>query len=225
MRRALFATSTLFLLANAAAAQFSYTGFGAASWSASDADLGIAGAAIEDFEDTSLLPGLKIGVSSGNGNRAPSNTLPNLFNDSMDGFGSAFANGTWDGQFGLISTRDNASHQYNDPGNWGIVTFQIDGGATLFGFSLQNMEHNSAVLINGQLVGTVNGLFGVPSSSFRNGYCIIRATGNQLINEVIVSNSSSGDGYMFDHVAIVPTPGAASVLGLTLLGLTRRRGR
>jgi hypothetical protein len=223
MLRSASATVVLCFLAPSAFAQFSYTGFGPNSWGVPDATLGLSDVAIEDFEDTTLLPNLLIGVTSGAGSRAPSNTIPAVFNSSMDPNGSAFVNGTWDGAYGLISTRDNASHNYFDAPQWGVTTFQITGATWVFGFSVQQADADADVYVNGERVGTLTSLFGLPINGSRNGYCVIKATGEALISDVTIHNNNNGDGFMFDHVAIVPAPGAAALLSLGALAAGRRR--
>lgn len=224
MVRSFSACAALSLLAASASAQFTYTGVGPGFWGSSDADLGIAGALIEDFEDLTLIPGLKVGVESALGNRAPTGTIPTLFNNSLDTFGSAFFNGTWDGSYGLVSTRDNLAHAYAEAGNWGTTIFQIEGGASLFGFSIQQMDTDATLIINGKNVGTLGNLFAIKAfGGGRNGYCRINATGDELITEVRIANNGNGDGYMFDHVAVVPAPGAVTLLGIGALAAGRRR--
>jgi len=224
MLRSSLCLSAISLLASSAAAQFSYTGFGPSSWGAPDSTLGLTEAySIEDFEDTQLLPNLLIGVTSAAGSRPLSNTIPSVFNNSMDPNGSAFANGTWDGKFGLISTRDNASHNYFDASQVGVTTFQIIGGSWVFGFSFQQADANADLYLNGEKVGTISALFGLPVNGDRSGYALIKATGEALITDVAIHNNGNGDGFMFDHVAVVPAPGAATLLTLGALAATRRR--
>lgn len=224
MLRSLSACATLAILAASASAQFTYTGFGSGFWGATDADLGIAGAIIEDFEDLTLIPGMKIGIESALGNRAPSDTIPTLFNTSLDTFGSAFSGGVWDGKYGLINTRDNLAHGYFETGSWGVTTFQIQGGTSLFGFSIQQMDADATLIINGNNVGSLGNLFGIQAfGGGRNGYCRINATGDELITEVRIANNGNGDGYMFDHIAVVPAPGAVTLLGIGALAAGRRR--
>ena len=67
----------------------------------------MAGFVIENFEDTNLVAGLRIGWETPTGTNAPGTTLPALFNPALDPFGNVFAAGVWDGTNGLLNTRDN----------------------------------------------------------------------------------------------------------------------
>lgn len=217
-------TSTL-ALTTATHAQYSVSSFNASQWGLDDTALGIQGAAIESFEDTNLLAGLSVSVASGSGSYGPTSTLPSLMMSGPDAFGTAFVNSAWDGAHVLLNTHTNQALPYSNPANWGSVRFDLPAGTTGLGFSLQQMEIGSnAIFINGVNVGTATSFLGVETSSGRNGYFVISAQSGTIDSFQIVS--ASGDGFAFDHLAIIPTPGTALLLGLAGAGLcSRRRGR
>jgi hypothetical protein len=90
---------TLLLTAATAAGAATATGFGSASWGTTDTTPGVAGYAIEDFEDVTLVPGLQVQVvppsSPGYG---PASVLPFTFDPATDDVaGCAFVTGVWGG--------------------------------------------------------------------------------------------------------------------------------
>ncbi|HVZ94074.1 MAG TPA: hypothetical protein VG797_06150 [Phycisphaerales bacterium] len=224
-RHLLFVIASTGAIAAAANAQFSYTGFGPAQWGGTDAALGISGYTIEEFEDTTLVPNLNIGVNSANGNRPLSTTLPTTFNPFTDDlFGTAFITGAWSGPNVIINTRTNLSHSYSETGSWGDLLIQFDTPVSSVGFSLDQAENDITLFINGQFRGSLFGLASLTTSGDRNGYVRIDATGAELISSITLDNGG-GDGWVIDHLAFVPSPGMVGTISLlSALGL-RRRGR
>ncbi|MBL8069127.1 MAG: PEP-CTERM sorting domain-containing protein [Armatimonadetes bacterium] len=219
-------------LSACAHAGFNFTGFGPSQWGASDATLGVSGYTVEDFEDVNLVSGLQVTIASPNGGYGPSSTIPNTFNPFTDStFGTAFqfgGGGAWDGSNGLINTRTNREFPYSETGSWGFTTFTFAGGASSVGFSVQQMDLQTTVLINGNPVGLLDVLAGWSVNGQRQGYVRIDAFGGDQINSVTVANGSNGtfsDGLMFDHVAFnpVPEPATMAVCALAGLGLLRRK--
>lgn len=215
-----------------AMAGFTVTPFQNNLWGASDATLGVAGYTIEDFEDVNLAAGLQVSVTSPNGNLAQTSTLPSTFKPSDDVNGNAFTlggGGVWDGQHGIINTRTNQTFTYTESGSWGLLTFHFTNGATSIGFSLQQMDRDANLLVNGVSIGTMFGLApGFNLTNGRQGYVRIDATGSDVINSVAVQDAFGfGDGYMFDHVAYnaVPEPSTLALFGLGALALVVRRRR
>lgn len=215
-----------------ASAGFNVVSFDRTQWGVPDTTLGVSGYTIEDFEDVNLVSGFQVSVASTNGNLVQTSTLPNTFKPSDDIFGNAFTlggGGVWDGQHGIINTRTNQSFPYSDSGSWGTVTFHFTSGASSIGFSVQQMDRDAFLLVNGSSIGTVFGL--APNflgSNGRQGYLRIDATGTDIIQSVAIQDAfGGGDGYMFDHVAFaaVPEPASLTALGLGALALIRRRRR
>jgi hypothetical protein len=215
----------LIVLTSQSAAGDTIASFGPGSWAASDTTLGISGFTVENFEDLTLAPGLSIQINAA-ANYGPSGTLPFTFDplaNDPNGL-KVFNGGAWDGTRGIINRPIALGLGYND-GQWGDITFAIAGGATSFGFSLQQMEHPLAIFVNGQLFGNVP----LAASSGRNGYLRIDASPGHTIQSVKLDNSN-GDGWMIDHVAFnpasaVPLPSAVCGGVVLLVGLALRRKR
>jgi hypothetical protein len=215
-----------------ASAAFTVTSFDRNQWGASDSTLGVNGYTIEDFEDVNLVNGFQVSVASANGNLAQTSTLPNTFKPSDDLFGNAFTlggGGAWDGQHGILNTRTNQTFNYGESGSWGVVTFHFTAGATSIGFSIQQMDRDAYLVVNGNSIGTVFGLApDFNGSNGRQGYLRLDASGSDVIQSVALMDAfGGGDGYMFDHVAFnaVPEPASLTALGLGALALMRRRSR
>ena len=209
-----FSTVLCLLLVPATApAAISIFGFGAAEWQASDSALGIGGAIIEDFEDANLISELSVSVTSGNGSYGPASTLPNTFNPNTDPFGNAFVGGNWDGALGFINTRDNQSQNYGDNNNWGDVTFQFSNPMASVGFSVQQMQGDAPLTLNGSSLGGLLALSGLPVSGGHNGYIRIDADGGDTISTLALDNAF-GDGFMIDHLAVKPVPEPVYATGL-----------
>ena len=224
----------LFVISASAKAQYTVTLF--TTWGQSDASMGIAGSSIVDFESLNIDPNVKVKVTTSGaaGSYGPTSVLPNLFNPTLDPFGSAFIPSPWDGQDSLVNTGDNQSHFYPTAANWGTVEFSFVNAASYVGFSIEQMELNAGIAINGTSIGTLTGTFGVPTSTGRNGYIVIRATGASAPISSVKINSVDGDGIAYDHLTYkvasqgVPEPGMLTILmgfgvGGTLL--LRRRNR
>jgi len=214
------------------------TGFGPASWGAPDTTLGIAGYVIEDFEDTNLAPHLTIGWETQAANRAPSTTLPALFDPANDPFGTAFltpASGRWDGSCGLINTHDNQSHDYWDVAHWGDVVLHFDPGMKSVGFSLMQVDQEVRLIINNTDLGGLTALAGLAINGSRIGYVRLDATGTDTISSIRLANGRSGfnDGFVLDHLAYSTTglppenPSVAIALhaGITVTGVVGMRYR
>jgi DNA-binding winged helix-turn-helix (wHTH) protein len=178
-------------------------------WPRTDAEIGVEGFQIEDFEDVTLVEGLQIELSdSTTDNFGPTVNLPLIFNPEIHDTGGArvFVAGVWDGARVLINRRTSPPHGYEDY-VWGDVTFHLPGGASSFGFSLHDMDRNTELSVNGNFLVDLRRL--LPSGTTRSGYVRIDAAPGQTIFSVKVANSvteTTGDALVFDHVAFKPLP-------------------
>jgi DNA-binding winged helix-turn-helix (wHTH) protein len=176
-------------------------------WPRTDAEIGVEGFQIEDFEDATLVEGLEIELAdSATDSFGPTTRLPFLFNPEIDDTGGArvFVSGVWDGERVLINRRTSPPYLYADYG-WGDVTFHIREGASSFGFSMHDMDLSTVLSINGNSLVDLRRL--LPSGTTRSGYVRIDAAPGQTIFSVTVANSTTettGDALIFDHVAFKP---------------------
>lgn len=210
------------VVAPRAALAFTVTSFGPERWQAADGELGFrVGAIVEDFEDTTLAPGIAYLVTGttpvmGSG-RAFVPALPATFDPAGDQFGSVFAPAAWDGTRVVIGTYDNQSHAYTDRASWGKLAFSFAGGAARVGFSIEQMQRASTLMVNGVAVGaigTVAGTTSIALGSGRNGYLVVAAGLGERIYEVALDNGGNGDGWGLDHLLYEPaaSPAVAATL-------------
>lgn len=229
------AAALLFASLGAAHAGFSLTVISPSSWGATDDVLGVAGHAIENFEDATLIPGLQIGWTAPSGTILPSGTLPATFDPlTGDPYGSAFSShpcgstactSVWDGTKVLVSGKGNVSYPYNvnADANWGNVDLLFATPAKSVGFSVQQNESAVTVRINGAAATLV--IPAAPSGG-RLGYVRIDATGADSISALTLDNFNS-DAFAIDHLAVaaVPEPQTYALMlaGLGIVGCLGRR--
>ncbi|MCL4220832.1 MAG: hypothetical protein KJZ65_05640 [Phycisphaerales bacterium] len=194
--------------ASGALAQYQFAGYGASFWQRADSVIGVAGYVIEDFEDLTLADGLRISIIAIDGSFGPSGTLPNVFHPVTDDpFGDVFDTSVWDGTASLLNTYNNQSAVYTFADHWNsIMKFHFDPGVRSVGFSVQQMQLSSTLVINGQVLGALHTRAGLPLSSGRMGYIRIDACGG-VIREVEI-RSQNADGWAIDHLAFKPAPGS-----------------
>lgn len=184
---------------------FVVTSFPGSAWGASNATLGLTNPWFETFESSPLLPGLQVKWIAGAGTVGPTNTLPAIFrNEYDDPHGSAFHAGIWDGIASLISAQGNVSWPYSSgPARWGSFELTLPSGTTGVGFSVQQMDNNSTLVVNGTTLGDFQTLGGgqFQIGGGRNGYFIIRTNDSTPISTVEVQ-MVGGDGCSIDHLAI-----------------------
>jgi hypothetical protein len=198
--RSILAVGALLVVTTGAYAGFRYSSAPSVRWGLSDPAVGVGNCTIENFEDATLAPGLRVAVTTGNGSYGPTSTLPAAFDTSVDAFGSAFLNSQWDGTHALVNTSTNQTKFYNDANNWGDVELVFDPPVKVVAFSLYQREVAARLVVNGVDRGELGSLTGVPTSGTRGGYAIITATGSDTISSVKIDNQN-GDGMVFDHVA------------------------
>lgn len=188
------------------AAEFTIRTFDPSVWPREDAEIGVTGFVIEDFEDVNLVDGLEIELSGSPQTFGPSGRLPMAFHPDVDDSGGArvFVPGVWDGSRLFINRSTPPPHGYADYA-WADVTFHIPRGASSFGFSLHDMDLNTELSVNGVSLLNLRRL--LPSGSTRGGYVRIDAVPGVAIHTVKIArsaNNATGDGLGFDHVAFRP---------------------
>jgi len=194
--------------------------------------LGINGGyMVDDFEDSTLLPGLSINLSGGVPATTWASSIPNLSN----GFDCGIP--TWDGQHGVTNSVNNMLNSCQVPsGLANLTTFTYAPGTTSFGIGLINFQSLSSTLyplsdheliVNGTDLGTLESLAGTTwtAGQGRNVYLRVDATGGTFINSVAFRNLSTGeaDYLVFDTLAIadgdVPEPATGWLLLLGTIAL------
>lgn len=194
------------------------THFNAGQWGVSDATLGITGYTIETFESLTLNAGVQIGWNTPAANTPASSILPNVFDPAQDtAFGGAFATGAWDGTHGVLNTWDNQSHTYTAVANWGNLIINFSAPVTSVGFSMEQMDLDATVFINGTNMGSFTALTGLSLNGGRLGYVRLDGTSGTQITSIEIDNGRVGfnDGFMIDHLAFSAIPEPAAV-GLSL---------
>jgi hypothetical protein len=205
-----------FALASVAHAQISVRAVTPLRWGTSAGSLGLGNAALESFEDTTLVPGLSVLWYAPAGNIGPVTTLPQTFNCATgDPFGTAFSNGAWDGVNGLVSARGNQTYSYGASQNWGDLELQFTTPQKVVGFSLQQADAEVTLVVNGVTIGGLGSLTGTPMNGGRIGYFVVTADGADSISTLKLDNTA-GDGFVIDKLlfSTQPTP-TVSVTGFS----------
>ncbi len=208
--RLLVTALTVLTAAAPAAADILVEVIGPAQWGADDADLGLAGGIVEDFEDSALANGLQIEISDAAGNFTGTGwtSLPNTFDPiNGDPFGDSFELGVWDGTKVLVNTTNNQSQSYGSP-DWRPVSLYVPSGTEWIAVATQQVTINHVLFVNGVALSRL-GSYGMDISVGRNGLLIVRSTDPE---EPIVSVSfgGRGDAFVIDHVVFADTPAVSS---------------
>ena len=185
--------SSLLIQSNANA--FTITAYSPTDFS--DELAGISGFTIEDFEDTTLIPGLSVewsGLQAG-----PLTTLPSVINNSDYWFTPGNA---WDGE-NMLGNGINGSMRSD-------TTLNFANNPTSVGIGISNYQYSGAtLLINGNIYGGLsdfNPIFGV----VKNVYLKIDAQEGEVINSITI-DSLPGDFIGFDHVAVNNSDNTSSI--------------
>lgn len=204
-RRCLFVVAAVASCATGALAQVSVVAVPPSRWAATDAALGFTGGTLENFEDTTLAPGLSILWVAPAGNIGPVTALPAIFNTSTgDPFGTAFNNGAWDGSNACVSARGNQTYNYTASDNWGDIEFQFATPVRTVGFSLQQADAEISIVINGTSIGNLGTLTGTSFSGGRAGYFILSSSSSSIAT--LRFDNAGGDGFVIDHLLFSPEP-------------------
>jgi len=187
-----------------------------------DTTLGLTGYQIENFEDTTLLPGLSIQY----GTNTPITELPRIYDinasivmSNGENFPNGMPNNNWDGTHALINNVDNV---FNFP-LVSSMSFIIANGAKSFGIGLANLQKSNAshdLLVNGVKIADITfpDLPNYTDGVVRNIYLRIEALANETISSVSILASSTNEVMIYDHIAIssVPEISSFALLGLAL---------
>jgi len=121
-----------------AAQGFTIKTFDPSVWPRTDAELGVSGFVIEDFEDTVLVQGLRIELSDSTEDFGPTETLPMAFSPDVDDSGGAqvFSPGIWDGSRLFINRRARR-----------LTATRTTHGATLLFTSPAERPHSGSVFM------------------------------------------------------------------------------
>jgi len=206
---------------------------------AMDAALGISGYAIEDFEDTLLLPGLTIAFD-GNINDTSYGILPKTFDSAGE---SQTANNFWDGTRVLTNAGNGTNGPFLPPAATN-TTFSLATPTAVLGLGLANFQSATSsstnpfpvtdhtLFVNGVALGTVESLAGAAWTGgveVRNVYVRVAGTEGELIHSLRFRNDSASDFLVFDRLAVyappvvVPEPSAWLGLGVAAVCLASKR--
>lgn len=183
---------------------------GPGSWGAADADIGLAGGIVENFEDTQLAPGLQVEIAASDGSLTGTGwtVLPNVFNPvTGDPYGDSFAAGVWDGSHVLLNTANNQSQSYGST-DWRPIGLYVPGGAQWIAFAGQQITVNHTLIVNGVARDRL-GNYGLSIGSGPNGLLIVRST-DPAEPIISISFGGRGDAFVIDHVVYAPLTAVAT---------------
>ncbi len=193
-------------------------------------DAAITGSTIEDFEDTTLIPGLTIrfhdefrapSEPTFLGSVSMSGSLPRTFDPSdpidCDTPACPFASNHWDGSRVLTNGAYEDPAVVSDGNRFAFsmasrIEFGFSPTAQRIGIGLSNFQSladatpvtDHAVYVNGLYVTDVESLSGWQSGiNVRNGYLLVTATDGDTIETVTVENLGGADGLVFDKLSVL----------------------
>ncbi|MCC7387885.1 MAG: LamG domain-containing protein [Phycisphaerales bacterium] len=164
-----------------------------------NAAVGVVGCAFEDFEDTSLAPGILVAYENG----APSSMV-----DPGD-LRTGYPDSVWDGMTSFYPLIRNTGNVLMP------LTITIQTPAPSVGIGLGDVETDIEVIVNGQNFGLIRDMPGYDTGAPGNAREIyIRADGTngELISTIVlnpVNTSPNADAVYIDHLAF-GTPTEAS---------------
>lgn len=208
-----FQIAVAFLAMASSAQAISVTAFNPSIWPRSDADLGVSGYVIEDFENTALAPGLKVKVESPSlGGYGPVSVLPFTYDPSLDCCGAFNASLMWDGTHGLVNRPFVPITTYANDGGWSDVSFLFEHGVSSLGFSYGQADVGILMSIDlgpgGVMV--MNSASYLSPSGGRNGYLRFDAGAGETIYGIKLDNQARNhDGILYDHLAFKPVGSGA----------------
>ncbi len=174
---------------------------------------GITGYEIEDFEDTTLIPGLSVEWTSPD--LGPVTTLPRVSTASDFNFTTDDA---WDGVGFLTNTRQVTTGGLSD-----ITILNFADSPTSVGIGISNFQFVGAeLLINGNSFASLTSFVPAPirGAGIKNIYLRIDAESGETIDSIGI-DGISGDFIAFDRLAVGNTqsvPESSNILGLILVG-------
>ena len=208
-----------------------------------DATFSTTGRPTDNFEQTTLLPGLTIALSGGV-TATTETSLPALFNG--DTFSSFTQNQAWDGVDAATNAIGNIPNSTTTPSNIAnLITFNYAPGTLSFGIGLSNFQSTNTpggfavtqheLFVNGADLGVLETLAGSnwTPGLVRNTY--LRIDDSVPITSVGFENRnqppSEQDFLMFDHLTVAggvtatPEPHTLLLLCGCLVGIVGYRQR
>ncbi|MBL0870834.1 MAG: hypothetical protein IBJ18_09695 [Phycisphaerales bacterium] len=188
-------------------AQITVAGVQPIRWGYAADRIGCLSTGYEGFEDTQLAPGLQMRWTAPAGTVGPTSVLPRVTNPLTDDpTSNAFVGGVWSGTYCAVSGLGNQIHPYSASQNWGDVEFLFSPPVKVVGFSIQQMDLDAGLVVNGQNLGGVLSLSGLSANGGgRAGYVIISASGSDTISSIKLDNVA-GDGFAIDDLNFSTTP-------------------
>ena len=171
---------------------------------------GISNFEIEDFEDTTLIPGLSVEwIGAAIGSVGPLTTLPNTVNNSDYWFAH---NNAWDGTnlMGNLLGK-HGYHRVNHNYTADITKFNFSNNPTSVGIGISNYQSTGATLIiNDVVYGELSSIGSeVTRGLGKNVYLRIDAEEGEVINSISIDGRPA-DFLGFDRIAVghagVPEP-------------------
>jgi hypothetical protein len=171
-------------------------------------DAVIAGSTVEDFEDTSLIPGVSVtfstwvnasNVVTANGPVTYNGTIPQTWDPVSDGLNF----NTYDGTRALVN---GWAHDWQYPFAASAV-FQFNTPQPSVGLGCSNFQGSLTsheLLVNGVSKGNLEALTGWANTIIqgKNGYLLIVGSPGEPISSIEIRSNTSIDHLVFDKLAV-----------------------